>query len=205
VVTESGDMFCRDFLNDVPAQQPKRHLARCLSEDMHILPSASLISREAFEAVGGVDERLSGYEDDDLFLRLFCGRWENIYLPESLSFWRMNNASCSYTPRMAKSRMIYAHEVLKRFPDDPFRNLYLTRDYIAPKFFRLAAADFMTAVRDQNREVASRALSDMMEMVPHMRPKIRMLFAAASPLLRSWWAVRCLFHPGHIVRPIARR
>ena len=36
-----------------------------------IVPSAALISRAAFESVGGFDERLVGYEDDDLFLRMF--------------------------------------------------------------------------------------------------------------------------------------
>jgi hypothetical protein len=39
-------------------------LADCLAHDMMILPSASLISRAAFEAVGGCDQRLCGYEED---------------------------------------------------------------------------------------------------------------------------------------------
>jgi hypothetical protein len=52
-------------------EHPKRHLAPYLEEDMHILPSDSLISRRAFEFVGGFGKRLSGYEGDDLFLHLF--------------------------------------------------------------------------------------------------------------------------------------
>jgi glycosyltransferase involved in cell wall biosynthesis len=205
VVTEAGDMFCRDFLNEVRAEQPKRHLVRCLSEDMHILPSAALISREAFEAVAGFDERLAGYEDDDLFLRLFCARWENIYLPESLSFWRMNRMSCSYSPRMAKSRMIYARKVLEKFPDDLIRHVNLSRDVIAPKFFKLSAVDFLNAVRDKDRKVGSRALADMAEIAPHMRPKIRMLFAAGFPLLRSWSVVRAAYKARGLLQPIVKR
>lgn len=205
VVIENGDMFCRDFLNDVRAEQPKRHLVRCLSEDMHILPSASLISRKAFEAVGGFDELLSGYEDDDLFLRIFCARWDNIYLPESLSFWRMNSASCSYSLRMAKSRMIYARKLLKRFPDDPIHRVYFARDLIAPKFFRLSAVDFLNAIQDKNIESAARALDDMTEMVPYMRPRARMGVAAAKVLLRSGPIAKIAYKGRHLVRPIADR
>jgi GT2 family glycosyltransferase len=171
---------------------------------MHILPSAALISREAFEAVRGFDERLAGYEDDDLFLRLFCARWENIYLPEPLSFWRMNSISCSLSPRMAKSRMIYARKVLEKFPDDLIRHLYFSRDFIAPRFFRLSAADFLNAVRNNDRKVASRALADMPEIAPHMRPKIRMLFVTGFPLLRSWSAVRAIYKARGLLPPIAR-
>ena len=36
---------------------------------MHIFPTAAIVRRSAIEAAGGTfDERLSGYEDDDLFL-----------------------------------------------------------------------------------------------------------------------------------------
>ena len=55
----------------MPSAHPKRDVFTCLTMDMFILPSASLIARKAFEAVGGFDENLMGYEDDDLFLRLF--------------------------------------------------------------------------------------------------------------------------------------
>ncbi len=70
-IDEHGDLMNRRVLDWSVGSHPKRRLLSCLGEDMFILPSASLISRKAFEAVGGFDERLSGYEDDDLFLRLF--------------------------------------------------------------------------------------------------------------------------------------
>jgi glycosyltransferase involved in cell wall biosynthesis len=205
VVSESGDMFCRDFLNDVAAEQPKRHLVRCMAEDMHILPSASLILRNAFEGVGGFDEGLSGYEDDDLFLRMFCARWNNIYLPESLSYWRMNNMSCSNSPRMAMSRMIYARKLLAKYPDDQLRHMYFSRDFIAPKFFRLAAVDFCHAVQDKNRHAAKRALADMAEMIPYMHLKKRLLFTAAAPFLHWWYSARAAYQARVVLQPIIRR
>jgi glycosyltransferase involved in cell wall biosynthesis len=202
LVTENGEMFCYDYLNDIKVEHPKRHLVRCFNEDMHILPSASLILRQAFESVGGFDERLSGYEDDDLFLRMFCAHWRNVYLPESLSFWRMNNSSASYSPRMPKSRMIYARKLLAQFPDDRLRQMYFSRDYIAPKFFRILVADFTHAIIDRNREVAMRALDDLAEIVPYLHPKIRLLFRLAMPLLRSLFLARILVGAGRLARRV---
>ena len=40
-----------------------------LGADMFNFPSAAVVRAKAFHAIGGFDERLSGYEDDDLFLR----------------------------------------------------------------------------------------------------------------------------------------
>jgi glycosyltransferase involved in cell wall biosynthesis len=202
LVTENGEMFCYDYLNDLKVEHPKRHLARCFKEDMHILPSASLMLRQAFESIGGFDERLSGYEDDDLFLRMYCAHWRNAYLPDSLSFWRMNNSSASYSPRMPKSRMIYARKLLAQFPDDRQRRMYFSRDYIAPKFFRLSAADFSHAVSDRNREVAMRALDDLSEIAPHLHPRIRLLFWLAMPLLRSLFLARILIGAGNLARGV---
>lgn len=182
LVTESGDMYARNFLSDMQIEQPKRHLTRCLSENMHVLPSASLISREAFEQVGGFDERLRGYEDDDLFLRIF-GHWHNVYVPLSLSYWRMNNNSASFSPTMAKSRMIYARKCIDAFPDDRKRNVFLVRDFTAPKFFRHAAVDYMKAAGDGDNTLAMRALTDMEEMAPYLKLKLRMAFRLAWPIL----------------------
>src|ERR1700730_9073288 len=60
-IDESGRMVNNLMLDRrIPAENPKRSLTACLSHDLFILPSASLIRREAFEAVGGFDERLCG-------------------------------------------------------------------------------------------------------------------------------------------------
>ena len=88
-IAANGHMLVRSFLTTLGSQHPKRDIFACLKQDMFILPSASLISREAFDAVGGFDERLSGYEDDDLFLRLFLAGFDNEYIDTPLSQWRI--------------------------------------------------------------------------------------------------------------------
>ena len=102
------------------AEHPKRSLIRCLSENMLITPGASLIRRNAFEAVGGFDVRLSGYEDDDLFLRLFRAGYDNVFLERALSQWRIFEGSSGHSHRMYVSAMIYMDKLLKEYTDDRY-------------------------------------------------------------------------------------
>ena len=92
---------------------------------MFVLPGRSLISRKAFDAVGGFDERLSGYEDDDLFLRLFRAGYANVFLETALSKWRIYPGSSSYTDRMRRSRAIYAEKPFEEYKDDPDRSRFI--------------------------------------------------------------------------------
>ncbi len=113
---------------------PKRSVIDFLARDVYILPSASLISRKAFEAVGGFDPQFSGYEDDDLFLRLFRAGHTNYFVDKSLTVWCIHTSSTSYSALMLRSRFLYFKKLTASFPDDPVRGLYFFRDCIAPRF-----------------------------------------------------------------------
>jgi hypothetical protein len=105
---------------------------------------------------------------------------------------------------MPKSRMIYARKLLAQFPDDRQRQIYFSRDYIAPKFFRLSVVDFSLAVVDRNRDTAMRALDDLTEIVPYLHPRMRLLFRLAMPFLRSLFLARILVGAGHLARRVIR-
>ena len=148
-VNEDGELASRCFLGTLEAKHPKRHIHDCIGEDMFVLPSAALINRKAFDAVGGFDERLSGYEDDDLFLRIFRAGYDNIYLDMALSKWRIYPGSVWYTPRMTRSRAIYTRKLLEMFPDDPtrVRYHYYARDLIVPRFREHAIREYEEAIK----------------------------------------------------------
>jgi glycosyltransferase involved in cell wall biosynthesis len=146
---------------------PKTSLRDCLSEDnMFILPSASILRKEALERAGGFDERLSGYEDDDLFLRLFREGWKNVYIPEPLSAWRLHTSSSMHSTRMIESRLIYANKLLNEFPDLPEQGCYHTRDCLAPRFYRLNAVDYWRGVGLRDPRLCSEALRAMRRLAP---------------------------------------
>src|SRR5262249_58356574 len=97
-------------------------------------------------AVGGFDERLCGYEDDDLFLRLFRAGYDNVFIDEPLSQWRIHRTSTSRSSHMARSRMIFATKLFEQFHDDRARRRYWGRDCLAPRVFSSSLRDCATAL-----------------------------------------------------------
>jgi GT2 family glycosyltransferase len=205
-INRDGQLVCRGFLNTRKATHPKLDVASCVSHDMYVLPSASLISRHAFLAVGGFDERLSGYEDDDLFLRLFQAGYDNTYLPAPLSKWRIYQASSSYTPRMAISRMIYARKLIERFPDDRDRARYYVRDMIAPRFFRAMVAELRRAVVKGTHEQQTIALANLAYITSYLPLPWRIpLRLVLLPALRVPLLSRLIVRHRTMLAAIARR
>ena len=203
-IDEHDNMITRSFLSTLGTQHPKRDLFACLREDMFVLPSASLISRQAFQAVGGFDERLMGYEDDDLFLRLFRRGYDNVYLGDRLSRWRIYMASASYSPRMSRSRMIYAKKLLDEFPDDPERVRYVRRDLLAPRFFAQMVGEYRKALRRGDSDQIRPALDNLLFISKYLRFRLRVIVMLVAPLLRCWPLAKVLFAAGGVARPVAR-
>ena len=183
-IDREGRMVRHNFLDEVPSPHPKTSLLQCLSQDMFILPGASLFTKEAFEKVGRFDERLSGYEDDDLFLRMFVAGFDSIYLRENaVTKWRIYSGSTSYSPRMARSRMIYFHKLVEAFPDDPNLNLHWARDLIGPRFFSHVRTDFIDGMKHRNLRRMEQAWSDIQAIVPVMRKRMRRRMKVVAPLI----------------------
>jgi glycosyltransferase involved in cell wall biosynthesis len=206
-IDESGGMVNKLMLDRrIPAENPKRSLTACLSHDLFILPSASLISREAFEAVGGFDERLCGYEDDDLFLRLFRAGYDNVYLNEPLSKWRLYPSSTSYTHRMLESRMIYAKKLFDLFPDNPKHRSYLSRDCIAPRFMHLLIGDsIIRALELGDRKMFRTAIEQLRILVPHLSIKRKLILSAMLMCFGQFRLARAAYMTSGVVKPIARK
>src|SRR5260370_25069202 len=75
-----GKVVSRSFIDKARLENPKRHLAILLGQGVIIQPCATLIIRAAFQAVAVFDERMCGYEDDDLFLRIFHESFDNVLI-----------------------------------------------------------------------------------------------------------------------------
>lgn len=199
-VDGDGLLVHRGMLDFLPMDHPKKALARCLSEDMFVLPSASLISRDAFKCAGGFDERLSGYEDDDLFLRLFRLGYQNIYINKPLSKWRIGGTSCSYTHRMQRSRMIYAMKLIQSFPDNDILARRYTRDAIAPRFVRAMFGEYRRALSAGDNSHALKTLDDLSSLRKYSGGRHKLMLAMALPILRRTWFARLLLRLWPIVR-----
>ena len=185
-IDHDGRMVTRSCLDQKPEiQHPKRSIVGCLTTDMFILPSASLISRKAFHAAGGFDERLSGYEDDDLFLRMFRLGYDNVYINRALAQWRIFSGSASHSVRMGRSRMIYLRKLIELFPPGDFRNLNYVRQLIAPRFCPWLLLEYRAALASGDRAAVTTAIEDLEFLSDFLPRQARLAFRAMLPLM-TW-------------------
>ncbi len=200
-VDEGGEMMVRSLLKTDGGEHPKRTLLGCLARDMLILPSASLIDRTAFLSVGGFDESLAGYEDDDLFLRLFRKGYQNLFVDKALSKWRYRTSSTSFSPRMEKSRGLYTDKLMRTYPDDRVGGLYYVRDYIAPRFAMNLFRRYLIALQADDRKTMRHARQEIGRLLPHLRTPHSLIFRclrvgmAAPPLAKLGWSAWLLARP----------
>lgn len=157
-------------------QHPKTSLHNMLRHDMYVFPSAAVVRGTAFQEVGGFDERLAGYEDDDLFLRLFRAGWLNAFVPESLVRYRRHTASSVFSQRMWVSREIYAQKLMESFPDDPVLGQFFVRDLIAPRFYRCGIDEYLRYLSQGCWDLCPKALELARRFSARSRP----------PLLLRW-------------------
>ncbi len=165
-IDENSNYICHGIYQDWGIKRPLHSLGQMLASDIFILPSASIISKKALLAVGGFDEKLSGYEDDDLYVRIFQKGFRSSYVPAQLSAWRIHSESSSYSDNMDYSRKEYALKLLRQYPNNPRLNLFWVRDVIAPRFFANACGRFFLAKEIGDKAACNRAYADMKFFLP---------------------------------------
>jgi glycosyltransferase involved in cell wall biosynthesis len=104
VIDEDGYVIHSNVLRDQirEGRHPKQgSAAEPISQDMFVLPSASLAKRTAFASLGGFDEQFIGYEDDDFFLQMYRNGYTNYFLDKPVTMWRQYRGSTSYTIKMS--------------------------------------------------------------------------------------------------------
>ena len=111
VADVDGNIIFSDCVRE-RGPHPKRSVVDLIQRDMFVLPSASIISRAAFVNVGGFDPQFMGYEDDDLFLRIYRSGYSNYFLDKAVTVWCIHSESTSYSIKMIRSRFKYFNHIL---------------------------------------------------------------------------------------------
>jgi glycosyltransferase involved in cell wall biosynthesis len=97
---------------------PPLDAAATLFRDVFVMPGVMTIRTEFYRSLGGFDPTLSGYEDDDLFVRA-VHRGRVAYVPESTLEWRTEHGgNSSLTHRMVDSRVRYWRKLVRDFARD---------------------------------------------------------------------------------------
>ena len=170
----AGNLVTRAFLRAKGVVHPKRTVFECVAGDLMVLPSASVIRRSAFEQAGGFDETLSGYEDDDLFVRFFRLGWDQVFVDRPLLRFRVHSAGSSTSPRFLDSRLRFAEKLSGMLPDDPRMLRYYVTDAIAPRFFLTSLDDYVRACSLGDWDGARLALQAVNHFARLRRPSLRL-------------------------------
>jgi glycosyltransferase involved in cell wall biosynthesis len=170
----SGHLVTRAFLETQGVSHPKRSIYDCVAGDLMVLPSASVLRSTAFAAAGGFDETLSGYEDDDLFVRFFRLGFEHVFVPRPLLRFRVHATGSSASDRFLESRVRYAAKLLAILPDDSRMFRYYATKAIAPRFFLTSLDDYVRACSARDWEGARRALQTVNHFAALRRPSLRL-------------------------------
>lgn len=165
-IDDKGRLIEKLFLRNFKTPHPKMSLNDCLAHDMFIVPSAAIVCRKSFINIGGFDERLSGYEDDDLFLRMFLNGCEFRFLDEAVTKWRVYSSSTSHSINMANSRMIYFNKLVELFPDEPALNCFWTRDVIVPRFIGALYGQMFIASNLSDKSAMKTFWRDVKKILP---------------------------------------
>jgi hypothetical protein len=117
-----------------------------IGSDLMVLPSAAAVRTSALWAVGGFDPQLCGYEDDDLFIRLFRQHWRPAYLARSTVQFRIHGGSSSVSATFGRSRLVFLDKLVEQVPDNTRLNRYYVRDLVVPRLVRTTVGDFVTCL-----------------------------------------------------------
>jgi glycosyltransferase involved in cell wall biosynthesis len=181
-----GRVVMRSFLHQHAIAHPKQTLRACIERDLMVVPSTSVVSRAAFEALGGFDESLRGYEDDDLYVRGFRSGWRFAFHAEALTAFRVHESSDSVSTRFIESRVRYGEKLRDAIVDDKRANRYYFRDFVAPRFFTTSLDDYVRAIsaRDWNGAKQARDALRHFGRLRGRKPRVRLLLLRSPRLFR---------------------
>jgi glycosyltransferase involved in cell wall biosynthesis len=181
-VSESGEILAHSSLTN---PHPLMDTQSMISQNMHILPSATLIKRSAFLDLGGFDESLQGYEDDDLFLRFHLAGFTINFTPEPVSAWTINRSSTSFSESMSRSRFLYFRKLLGMFRTDLAVGETVFESALFPRFAYKFADDVIYSALNGGEHFKERTgrLKSFVEEVrnsKNMRPATRRNYLVAT-------------------------
>lgn len=163
-----GEIFSRNSMPGT-ALTESSNIYQFLDHDLFILPSATIIHRKAFLDVGGFDAQFKGYEDDDLFVRLFISGVNYKFLNKPVYSWRMHDNQTSGTIKMSYSRMRFIKKWIQKYYETAIDNDHL-RLGIMNRFERMVILDYINCKKKENRAEYKNICIDFYKLFfPHKR------------------------------------
>jgi glycosyltransferase involved in cell wall biosynthesis len=110
-----GHMLRRGYLTGTGYEAPGTSIFAMLAQDLMMLPSATIMRVRAFTDAGGFDPDFRGYEDDDLFLRIFFAGWSFRFEPRPVTNYRIHSENSSRQSTFLHSRLRFFRKYFDEF------------------------------------------------------------------------------------------
>jgi glycosyltransferase involved in cell wall biosynthesis len=153
-VDGDGNWVVRRYMEAHRIEHPRKTIMQWIRSDTMVLPSATVVRRSAFEHVGGFDPTLVGYEDDDLWIRLFRAGYTSHFVARSLTVFRVHSTSSSTRASFRESRVRFFRKIAGLLPDAPEIRRYYVTDVLLPRLTRAALEEYLSSLRAGRRDEA---------------------------------------------------
>ncbi|MGI9116717.1 MAG: glycosyltransferase family 2 protein [Gaiellales bacterium] len=148
-IDATGQMVARRFRHLLRKRSNKSSIRDILMDDMYALPSASMLRRSALLDCDGFNVHLRGYEDDDLFVRMFSAGWRSAYVPEALVDYRVHGTSSSSSPHLWRSRVTFYEEMRDRYGDLTAAGEDAVLQLLRPRLMYSSMIEYSRALRNR--------------------------------------------------------
>ncbi len=152
LIDDRGQTVVSSYLTETAVVLDRRTVADIVRTDIMALPSASIMRRSALEQVRGFDRRLSGYEDDELYLRLYRRGFAMAAEPRTRIRYRTHAANASSSVAFLRSRLIYLQVLAEQYPAASGRAG--ASEVAAERLLRSTTAEYFTALVERNDPLA---------------------------------------------------
>ncbi|MBX9472742.1 glycosyltransferase [Microcella sp.] len=144
LIDDQGHTIVSSYLTETAVVLDRRTVADIVRTDIMALPSASLMRRSALEQVRGFDRRLSGYEDDELYLRLYRRGFTVAAQPRTRIRYRTHSANASSSVAFLRSRLVYLQVLTEQYPAASGRAG--AAEVAAERLLRSTTSEYFTAL-----------------------------------------------------------
>ena len=184
LIDGEGRTLISSYVTQTSVLLERRTVSDLVRTDIMALPSASLMRRRALMTVRGFDRRLSGYEDDELYLRFYRAGYTIAPQLRTRVRYRTHGSNASSSVAFLRSRLVFLQLLTEHYPSAPGRAG--AAEIAAERLLRSTTAEYFTALIDRDDPLA-RTISWVTErMIPMAR--------GVSPYHR--FGLRIMRHPG---------
>lgn len=161
LIDKTGELLVTNKLRATGYSPPEQNLESMLSKDLMMLPTASIVRLQALNAVKGFDTQFRGYEDDDLFIRMFVNGFSFTFVDRSTIRYRVHETNSSGGISFAQSRMKFFYKYLDYLGKMSDKGQIISRDFLAPRITSGILHDLFLAIREKNHSGEDYALENL--------------------------------------------